>query len=97
MLIGYGMTLAGGYIATTMKKIRGWCFLGGAIALVVAIYCLMDATGKTLLRSAGEISLSQLPHHIAMAFGKDQYGLPVFRSHPRRTSGHFSPRAAGLS
>jgi len=78
MLIGYGMTLLAAYIATHYEKIRGWCFLGGAIALVVAIYCLMDATGKLYYGPAGEISLSQLPHHIAMAFGKDQYGLPVF-------------------
>jgi len=78
MLIGYGMTLLAAYIATHYEKIRRWCFVGGVIALLVAIYCLVDAAGKLFYGPAGEISLSQLPHHIAMAFNKDQYGLPIF-------------------
>jgi len=38
----------------------------------------VDASGKLFHGPAGEISLSELPHHIALAFGKDQYGLPIF-------------------
>ena len=78
LLIGYGMTLLVAYVATHYENIRRWCFVGGAIALLVAIYCLVDAAGKLFYGPAGEISLSQLPHHIAMAFNKDQYGLPIF-------------------
>ncbi len=46
--------------------------------MVLAVYCLKDAAGKLYFGPAGEISLSQLPHYIALAFDKDQYGLPVF-------------------
>ena len=78
MMIGYGLTILSAYIATHYAKFRRWGFIGGGIALVLAIYCLMEATGKVFYGPAGEISLSQLPHHIALAFDKDQYGLPIF-------------------
>ena len=45
---------------------------------MLAVYCLKDVTGKLYYGPAGEITLTQLPHHIALAFDKDQYGLPVF-------------------
>ena len=78
MLIGYGLTILAAYIATSYEKFRRWGLIGGVVALVLAIYCLVDATGKLFYGPAGEISLLQLPHHIALAFAKDQYGLPVF-------------------
>jgi tetratricopeptide (TPR) repeat protein len=78
MMIGYGLTILSAYIATHYAKFRRWGFIGGGIALVLAIYCLMEATGKVFYGPAGEIGLSQLPHHIALAFAKDQYGLPIF-------------------
>jgi hypothetical protein len=40
----------------------------------------VDATGKLYFGPAGEISLSQLPHYVALAFDHNQYGLPVFAS-----------------
>ncbi len=78
MMIGYGLTILAAYVATHYEKIRRWCFVGGGVALVVAIFCLLDAAGKLYYGPAGEISLSQLPHHIALAFDKDQNGLPIF-------------------
>ena len=78
MLIGYGTTLLAAYIATHYENIRRWCFIGSVAALLVAIYCLLDAAGKLFYGPAGEISLSQLPHHVALAFDKNQYGLPIF-------------------
>ncbi len=48
------------------------------MAVVLAVYCLKDETGKLYFGPAGEISLGQLPHYIGLAFDKDQYGLPVF-------------------
>jgi len=78
MMIGYGLTILSAYIATHYAKFRRWGFIGGGVALVLAIYCLMEATGRVFYGPAGEISLAQLPHHIALAFAKDQYGLPVF-------------------
>jgi tetratricopeptide (TPR) repeat protein len=78
LMIGYGLTLLAAYVATHYKNFRRWGLMGGGVALVLAVYCLLDATGKLYYGPAGSISLSQLPHHIAMAFDKDQYGNPVF-------------------
>jgi tetratricopeptide (TPR) repeat protein len=78
MLIGYGLTILAAYVATHYEKIRRWCFVGGAVALGLAIYCLWDATGKLYFGPAGKVSLFQLPQYVVQAFDKDQYGLPVF-------------------
>src|ERR1039458_1305555 len=78
IMIGYGLTLLAAYTATHYQKMRRWGFVVGAVAVVLAVYCLNDAAGKLYYGPAGEISLSQLPHHIAMAFDKDQYSLPIF-------------------
>ncbi len=78
LMIGYGTTLLAAYAATHYQKFRRWGLLGGTVAVVLAVYCLVDAAGKLYFGPAGQISLSQLPHYIAQAFDKDQYGLPVF-------------------
>ncbi len=80
LMIGYGLTLMAAYMATHYQKFRRWGLIGGGVAAVLALYCLVDATGKLYFGPAGEISLSQLPHYVALAFDKDQYGLPVFAS-----------------
>jgi tetratricopeptide (TPR) repeat protein len=77
MMIGYGLTLIAAYMATHYDKFRRWGLLGGGIAVVVALFCLLDAAAKLYFGPAGEISLSQLPHWIAQSFAKDQYGSPV--------------------
>ncbi|MGA2246779.1 MAG: DUF2723 domain-containing protein, partial [Verrucomicrobiota bacterium] len=78
MMIGYGLALMAAYIATNYQKIRGWGFAIGAIAAVLAISSLRDTAGTLFHGPAGAISLSELPHHIALAFDPDQYGLPIF-------------------
>ncbi len=78
ILIGYGITILAAYVATSYEKFRRWGFIGGVVAVVIAIYCLVDDTGLLFRGPAGEVSLWELPHFIALAFSKDQYGLPVF-------------------
>jgi len=78
VMIGYGLTLMAAYTATHYQKMRRWGFCGAMVAVVLAVYCLKEETGKLYFGPAGEISLSQLPHYIALAFDKNQYGLPVF-------------------
>ncbi len=78
MMIGYGLTLMAAYTATHYQKVRMWGFVVGSVAAVLAVFSLKEVAGKLFYGPAGEISLSQLPHHIALAFAKDQYGLPVF-------------------
>jgi tetratricopeptide (TPR) repeat protein len=78
MMIGYGLTLLAAYTATHYQKVRIWGFVGGAIAVVLAIGSLKVAAGHLYRGPAGEMSLGELTHHIALAFDKDQYGLPIF-------------------
>lgn len=78
IMIGYGMTLTAAYMVTHYDHFRRWGFLGGGIGVLLALYCLVDATAKLYFGPAGEISLSNVPHWIAQAFVKNQYGLPVF-------------------
>ncbi len=78
ILIGYGLALLAAYVATHYQNFRRWGLLGGGIAVVLAMYCLVVATGKLYFGPAGQISVFELPHWIAQAFSKDQYALPVF-------------------
>jgi tetratricopeptide (TPR) repeat protein len=78
LMIGYGTTILAAYMATHYAKFRRWGLIGGVVAAALAVYCLLDAAGKLYYGPAGQISLSQLPHHIALAFDQDQYGLPIF-------------------
>jgi hypothetical protein len=78
ILIGYGLTLTAAYVATHYQKFRLWGLGGGCIAIILAIYCLKDATGKLYFGPAGDVSLSDLPHYIGLAFAKNQYGSPVY-------------------
>ncbi|MEJ0089834.1 MAG: DUF2723 domain-containing protein [Limisphaerales bacterium] len=102
IMIGYGLSLLAAYVATHYENFRRWGLLGGAIAVVLAVYCLVGATAKLFFGPAGQVQVSwlpfpdwalwdllpfgpngqfgffEIPHWIAQAFAKDQYGLPVF-------------------
>ncbi|MGA2788463.1 MAG: DUF2723 domain-containing protein [Verrucomicrobiota bacterium] len=78
IMAGYGMALIASFMATHYAVFRRWGLLGGAVAALIAIYCLWDATGKHYFGLAGEVSLFELPHWIKLAFVKDQGGLPIY-------------------
>ncbi len=78
IMIGYGLALIAAFMATHYERFRRWGLAGGAIAVVLAAYCLLDVTGKHFLGPTGEIGLAELPHWIGRAFAKNQYGLPIF-------------------
>jgi tetratricopeptide (TPR) repeat protein len=78
VMIGYGLALLAAYMSTHYEKFRQWGLWGGGIAVILAVYGLVMATGKLYFGPAGEISLFSLPHWIKQAFAKDQYALPVF-------------------
>jgi tetratricopeptide (TPR) repeat protein len=78
IMIGYGLALTAAYMATHYQNFRQWGLLGAGIGVLLALYCLVAATGKLYFGPAGQVSLTDLPHYIAKAFEKDQYGLPVF-------------------
>ena len=77
-LIGYGLALTATFMATHYAKFRLWGLIGGGVACLLGIVCLWTSAGRLFFGPAGEISLWQLPHYIALAFGKNQLGLPVY-------------------
>jgi thioredoxin-like negative regulator of GroEL len=78
IMIGYGLSLVTAYMATHYGKFRLWGFLGGGIAVLLALYTLWDATGKHYFGPEGKIPVGDLPHWIGQAFEKDQGGLPIY-------------------
>jgi thioredoxin-like negative regulator of GroEL len=78
IMIGYGMALMAAYLATHFQNFWRWGVFGSVIAAMLAFVSLYAATGKLYFGPAGQVSISELPHWIAQAFAKDQYGLPVF-------------------
>jgi tetratricopeptide (TPR) repeat protein len=77
-LIGYGLALTAAFMATHYQKFRLWGMAGGVVGVVLALFCLWDATGKHYFGPAGVIPLSELGHWIARAFARNQYGLPIY-------------------
>ena len=77
-LIGYGLGLTAAFMATHYVQFRWRGVLGGSVALLLALYCLYDSTGKTYFGRAGFVPLGQLLHWIAQAFVPNHYGLPIF-------------------
>ena len=78
IMAGYGMALIASFMATHYEGFRRWGLLGGAIAALLGMYCLWDATGKHYFGLAGQVSFFELPHWIRQAFAKDQGGLPIY-------------------
>jgi len=61
MMIGYGVTILAAYVATHYEKIRNWCFAGAGVALVLAVYCLVNAIGKLFFGTDGQLRVAWLP------------------------------------
>ena len=78
IMAGYGMALIASFMATHYGGFRRWGLLGGAIAALLGLYCLWDATGKHYFGLAGQVGFFDLPHWISQAFVKDQGGLPIY-------------------
>ena len=78
VMIGYGMTLLAAFTAAHYDKFRRWGLIGSGIATLIALICLWQAVGTLYFGPGGQTPISQLPHWIAQAFAKDQYGSPVF-------------------
>ena len=77
-LIGYGLALTAAFMATHYQKFRLWGLAGGIVGVVLAVFCLWDATSKHYFGPAGTIEFSELWHWIARAFAPNQYGLPIY-------------------
>jgi len=79
IMIGYGVTLMAAYMATHYARFRFWGMIGGGVAIILALYCLAEAAAKLFIGPGGAATsvLTQLPHLVAQAFARNQYGLPI--------------------
>ena len=81
MMIGYGVTILAAYVATHYEKIRNWCFAGAGVALVLALYCLVNTIGKLYFGPDGQLKVGWLPFRSwggwgFLAYGPDgQFGI----------------------
>ena len=78
VMVGYGLALIAAYMATHYREFRQWGLLGGALAAVVALFSLWDATRKYYFGPAGTLSMGELPRWISYAFGSGHGGLPIY-------------------
>jgi thioredoxin-like negative regulator of GroEL len=79
LLVGYGLTLVAAYMATNYQRFRSWGIMGGAFALMLALYSFFTTTRDTFFGELASVSLPDFFKLVLSAFtNKDQYGLPVF-------------------
>jgi tetratricopeptide (TPR) repeat protein len=76
--IGYGLALIAAFMATHYKQFRPWGILGGAIAVLLAIYDTFREISEMYKGPDTMMSLGEVLHWIGRAFAKDQYSLTVF-------------------
>ena len=81
IMIGYGLAVTAAYMATHYQNFRRWGLIGGAVAVALAIYSVIDVTGKNYFGLLGwpeGTSFGEMFHWIMQSFAPGQYGLPVF-------------------
>ena len=78
MMIGYGLALLAAYTATNYQKVRVWGFALGSVAVILAIYSLLDVAGSVYHGPGVTASFSELWRNITQAFDPYHYGLPIF-------------------
>jgi tetratricopeptide (TPR) repeat protein len=99
ILMGCGLALTAAYMATHYEKFRKWGWLGGAVALGVACWCLLETTAKHYFGRAGEVSLGTLPHWLdAILFRHHEAveGEMTLGSVPHWVAQAFAPGQYGL-
>jgi tetratricopeptide (TPR) repeat protein len=64
ILIGYGLTLLAAYIATHYQKFRRTGLIGGGVALLLALYCMIEAVGKLYFGKAGQLKIGGIFYSI---------------------------------
>ncbi|HTL58326.1 MAG TPA: DUF2723 domain-containing protein [Candidatus Limnocylindrales bacterium] len=77
-MVGYGLALTAAFMATHYQNFRSWGLIGGAIAVILAIYELLYDTHKVYFGEAAPWKVSALISQIGTAFKASHYGLPVF-------------------
>jgi hypothetical protein len=78
LLIGHGLAVTSAWMATNYARYRRWVLAGGIVATVLALFSLLDSTGRHYFGPAGQIHIADLPYWIGRAFRSNQYGLPIY-------------------
>ncbi len=78
ILVGYGLALTAAFMATHYQNFRRWGLIGGACAVILAVYELLNDTHKVYFGEAAPWSLSQVMSQIGEALKPNHYGLPVY-------------------
>ena len=77
-MVGYGLALTAAFMATHYQNFRSWGLIGGAVAVVLAVYELLYDTHKVYFGEAAPWRLSAVISQTGTAFKANHYGLPVF-------------------
>jgi tetratricopeptide (TPR) repeat protein len=99
IMIGYGFVILAAYIATHYQKFRRVGIYGGVVALLLALYCLVEAVAKLYYGKAGQLHAGWLPFSKwsgwdFLALGPNgQFGLLDI---PQKLAQAFSPDQYGL-
>jgi len=64
IMIGYGFVILAAYISTHYEKFRRVGLYGGGVAVVLALYCLLEAVGKLYYGKAGQLKISGIFYSI---------------------------------
>jgi hypothetical protein len=78
LLVGHGLAVTSAWMATNYARFRRWALAGGILATVLALFSLLDSTGRHYFGPAGQIHIADLPYWIGQAFRSSQYGLPIY-------------------
>jgi hypothetical protein len=78
VLIGQGVALTTAWMATNYARFRLWGLAGAIAATVLALFSLLDGTGRHYFGPAGQIAIGDLLYWIGRGFRSHQYGLPIF-------------------
>jgi tetratricopeptide (TPR) repeat protein len=79
LMVGYGLTLIAAYMGTHYARFRSWGLIGGAIAVALALFSLIELTSERFFGEAAKVGLGELSKFIVSTFtNKDQFGLPVY-------------------
>jgi tetratricopeptide (TPR) repeat protein len=78
MLVGYGLSLTAAYMATHYQRFRLWGLVGGALAVVLALFTVQEQVTKTLFGEGTKPGMGEIFAGVRSVFEPGQFGLPVF-------------------
>jgi tetratricopeptide (TPR) repeat protein len=79
IMVGYGLTLIGAYMATHYQKFRTWGLVGASVAVALALFSFVELTRTVFFGETATVDLSTLLRFVGKTFSDgNQYGVPVY-------------------